>query len=57
MTSTEQQFLTIEEKRAWLARIFRDASGEYTDADKFKVLREDNRLVMINKLSTRKEQQ
>lgn len=52
----QPQFLTIAEKREWLARIFRDTSGEYSEADKFKVLREDNRLVMINKLSTRKEQ-
>ena len=41
--------LTIEEKRAWLARIFRDTSGEYTDADKLKVLEADNRLVELNK--------
>lgn len=49
------QFLSIKEKRAWLARIFRDTSGEYSEADKFKVLREDNRLVMLSKLSTGKE--
>lgn len=42
-----QQFLTIEEKRAWLARIFRDTSGEYTDADKLKAMEADNRLVML----------
>lgn len=46
MTST-QQFLTIEEKRAWLARIFRDASGYYSDADKFKALREDTLLARL----------
>lgn len=40
-------YLTIEEKRAWLARIFRDTSGEYTDADKLKALEADNRLVML----------
>lgn len=56
MTSTEQQFLSIAEKRDWLARIFRDTSGEYSEADKFKVLREDNRLAMLSKLSTGKEQ-
>ena len=59
MTENEHtpQFLSIEEKRAWLARIFRDTSGEYSEADKFKVLREDNRLVMLSKLSTGKEQE
>jgi hypothetical protein len=40
-------FLTIEEKRAWLARIFRDTSGEYTDADKFKAMQEDTNLALI----------
>lgn len=40
-------FLTIEEKRAWLARIFRDTSGTYTDADKLKALEADNRLVAM----------
>jgi len=40
-------FLTIEEKRVWLARIFRDTSGEYTDADKFKALQEDTNLALI----------
>lgn len=43
-----QQFLTIEEKRAWLARIFRDTSGEYTEADKFKAMVEDTRLAEIS---------
>jgi hypothetical protein len=40
-------FLTIEEKRAWLARIFRDTSGEYTDADKLKALEADTSLAML----------
>ena len=53
----QPQFLTIAEKREWLARIFRDTSGEYSDADKFKVLREDNRLAMLSKFSTGKEQE
>ena len=47
MTRTEQQFLSIAEKRAWLARIFRDASGDYSDADKFKALREDTLLARL----------
>ena len=41
-------YLTIEEKRAWLAKIFRDTSGEYTDADKFKAMQEDTNLAMIS---------
>ena len=42
-----QQLLSIEEKRAWLAHIFRDTSGKYTDADKLKALEADNRLVEL----------
>lgn len=51
------QFLSIEEKRAWLARIFRDTSGEYSEADKFKAMREDTRLIELNRLTTRKEKE
>lgn len=51
----EQQFLTIAEKRAWLARIFRDTTGTYSEADKFKAMREDTRLIELNSISTRKE--
>ena len=49
------QFLTIAEKRAWLARIFRDTTGEYSDADKFKAMREDTRLLELNRLTPREE--
>ena len=28
--------LSTEEKRRWLARVFRDEDGEYSQADKFK---------------------
>lgn len=52
----DPQFLSIAEKREWLARIFRDTTGYYTDADKFKALREDTRLLELNRLTTRKEQ-
>lgn len=52
----QPQFLTIAEKREWLARIFRDTTGEYTDADKFKAMREDTRLLELNRLTARKEQ-
>lgn len=58
MTETENnpRFLSVAEKREWLARIFRDTTGEYTEADKFKAMREDTRLLELNRLSTRKEQ-
>ena len=45
--TSNPQFLTIEEKRAWLAKIFRDTSGEYTAADKLKALQEDTNLALI----------
>ena len=38
-----KKFLSIEEKRSWLAGIFRDTSGEYSQADKFKAMIEDTR--------------
>ena len=37
--------LTVDEKRRYLAEIFR--SPEYTDADKFKALQEDNRMLIL----------
>ena len=46
--NSNPQFLTIAEKRAWLARIFRDTSGYYTAADKFKALQEDTNLALIS---------
>lgn len=55
-TPEHPQFLTIAEKRAWLACIFRDTTGEYTDADKFKAMREDTRLLELTHLTTRKNQ-
>lgn len=54
MTEPQPKFLTIAEKREWLAGIFRDTSGEYTDADKFKALREETRLMELARLSTGK---
>lgn len=42
-----KRFLSIEEKRSWLADIFRDSSGEYSQADKFKAMIEDTRLAML----------
>ena len=43
----KRKFLSIEEKRSWLADIFRDTSGEYSQADKFKAMIEDTRLAML----------
>lgn len=54
MTRTEQQFLSIAEKRTWLARIFRDTTGGYTDADKFKAMVEDTKLFLNEKMKTPK---
>lgn len=48
----QNKFLTIEEKRAWLAVIFRDTTGTYSDSDKFKAMLEDTRLATLNHLST-----
>ncbi len=42
-----QRHLTIEEKRDWLADIFRDTGGEFSQADKFKALVEDTRLAQL----------
>lgn len=43
----KKKHLTIEEKRDWLACVFRDTSGEYSQADKFKAMAEDTRLAML----------
>ncbi len=50
----KKKHLTIEEKRDWLAAVFRDESGEYSQADKFKAMAEDTRLAL---LQTEKESQ
>ncbi len=39
--------LTLAEKRDWLAGIFLDESGEYSQADKFKAMAEDTRLAQL----------
>ncbi|MEG0144031.1 MAG: hypothetical protein RR138_00155 [Akkermansia sp.] len=43
----EEDLLTIEEKRIWLADIFRNISGDYSQADRFKALTEDTKLALI----------
>lgn len=43
----ENPLLSTEEKRRWLARVFRDEDGEYSQADKFKALVEDTKLAAL----------
>lgn len=43
----KKRHLSIEEKRDWLASVFRDESGEYSQADRFKAMVEDTRLAML----------
>lgn len=43
----KKRHLTIEEKRDWLAYVFRDDSGEFSQADKFKAMTEDTRLAVL----------
>lgn len=44
-----KRHLTIEEKRDWLAYVFRDTGGEFSQADKFKAMVEDTRLAELAK--------
>lgn len=46
--------LTVEEKRRYLAEIFR--SPEVSDSDKFKALQEDNRMLAMLSLKNGTEQ-
>ncbi|MBQ8517481.1 MAG: hypothetical protein IJ498_07890 [Akkermansia sp.] len=39
--------LSIDEKRDWLAEIFRDTGGEYSQSDKFKAMIEDTKLALM----------
>lgn len=43
----KEPLLSTEEKRRWLARVFRDTDGEYSQADKFKALVEDTKLATL----------
>ncbi len=43
----KSRHLTLAEKRDWLAGIFRDESGEFSQADKFKAMVEDTRLAQL----------
>lgn len=53
----KKKFLSIAEKRTWLADIFRDTCGEYSQADKFKAMIEDTRLAMLENEAARPEPQ
>ena len=53
----KKKHLTIEEKRDWLAYIFRDESGEYSQADKFKAMAEDTRLAQLQEEQKESAQQ
>ena len=46
MAKKKEKYLSVDEKRSWLAGIFRDTSGEYSQADKFKAMIEDTRLAV-----------
>lgn len=39
--------LTIDEKRDWLAAVFRDVSGEFSQSDKLKAMVEDTKLAQL----------
>lgn len=41
--------LSIEEKRDWLATVFRDENGEFSAAEKFKALTEDTKLAGLQR--------
>ncbi len=43
----KSRHLSLAEKRDWLAGIFRDESGEFSQADKFKAMVEDTRLAQL----------
>lgn len=51
-----KRHLTIDEKRDWLAGIFRDESGEVSHADKFKAMAEDTRLAMLEEEERRRKE-
>ncbi len=43
----KRKHLSIKEKRDWLAGIFRDDSGEFSQSEKFKAMVEDTRLALL----------
>lgn len=51
----KKRHLTIDEKRDWLAEVFRDPNGEYSQADKFKALVEDTKLATMEEEAQKAE--
>jgi len=43
----KRKYLSINEKRDWLARLFRDDTGEVSQSEKFKAMVEDTRLASL----------
>ena len=52
-----KKYLTIEEKRIWLADIFRDDEGIFSQADKFKAMVEDTRLAELQESKEAQQRQ
>lgn len=48
--------LTIDEKRDWLAAVFRDESGEFSQSDKLKAMVEDTKLAQLAEENRRAEE-
>lgn len=55
MTKRKPAHLSLDEKRRWLAAVFRDESGEYSQADKFKALAEDTRLAVLQQEAEKRQ--
>lgn len=49
--------LSIDEKRDWLAAVFRDESGECSRADKLKAMVEDTKLAQLAEENRRAEEE
>lgn len=49
--------LTIDEKRDWLAAVFRDASGEFSQSDKLKAMVEDTKLAQLAEENRRADEE
>ncbi len=52
---TKKAHLSLDEKRRWLAAVFRDESGEFSQADKFKALAEDTKLAVLQQEAEREQ--
>lgn len=52
-----ERHLTIDEKRDWLAAVFRDASGEFSQSDKLKAMVEDTKLAQLAEENRRADEE